>query len=1191
MQIPRQTLAPLNVNGAPLSYDTYSAALQSTGGGGRAEGSPRASKHLQVSRNGHHPYKHDTLQPSSSSSPSTAAVHARTVGEQQGDHSGKAHLSLSVGVSLHTDAVLASSDEHVGVNSRTPHVPAPHDNIASSALATCAAPSPHSTRRIEIADVNPQPSVMGATHVSEVAAHSPPSNKPNAPSRRSSIARLREQVKAQQKGKEAAQPANATALTLVCDSNAAATALQGAAVQRGESIEQQLLYSYRPALPSTCLTSSPSPTSAEVTTLNRRGVTAEALAMPATLSVGTAKVLPNGLRSPSAITDVGAAPLDYSELDNEATGLVNNVSPSLHHHEQQQQRSASLSKRRTADVARGQVGCASQANAPFQALQFLSLAPTNTIASPPLSSRSGEPHHLHSPHQRHNLRAGGEEGGNASFLPDSGKDREFYDAAPLRTRSAHTAKAVADSNPIISSSVVSDCNLPSLVVCPFASMACCAEGTHRSVELHKGSTLHQHLMAVTNYLQWMRGRQQELEQLVCGLQLQVHTQALTLRKAREELVRVQQRPAANPSVLISSQRSMLNSCLDFVSTAASGSKAQYPHDACKALPRDVSIREPLVMDYEDGDGVGRDAREDYAGSDSRARCARPSHGTQTQRGGSDRNGIRLYARQLRMRASAGQQQPDMANAQSSTSISPIPVRCEQRLVASAGTATANQTKTAAGVQRRGGKMQPAILGQPKQREERQGITNCDAHALSGTPQRCRLHRNSLEDVSGVSGDGQVQGNADGAKGERFRTTSSVPRLSGADTATERGGSLVRHGKSLASSYMHYYSYPRQQPGAAGSAEVSGMSNVPPYQPPNESMSPISSASLDLNDHEDDTDAGHMRQQLFDLTATEISVPPRADEIYFTCRVDQPGADAEGKADLQTSPAASPRSAPSLVSVTYRPSELARTDGGNASEAVSFTGRVASTRGGASPLDARNPQVHAGNTSVPLLAGGVRLAASLQRPTLVRKSDIAPLTPAVRNCVDEHKVVLPTVTPPSLTALAGVSAPSATSNIPSKSDVGQKRHITVPTLSGINLDAPPSHLGVRTSLVVAAPSGSLSVNHSGVHASYDGISMAAPLLKPVVKRSSASMHNPVHMYGYRNDNNTIEGRRSGFVRSADYLPDVPGKSGRHRSRSKTRRSTAMRLPSHATSILSPQETADQGVVVPRLGLSPWRDLEV
>ncbi|CAG9573138.1 conserved hypothetical protein [Leishmania major strain Friedlin] len=1207
----RQALAPLGVNGASISHDTASVAPHSTSDGGGScttravagitDGGADVSKHLEFAKHGHHSQKHNQRRPPSSSSASKASALVQTIREHQVSHARETHVPVLDSISPHTDAARASTEEHVGISCRTAHAPAPHDITASPVAATSATPSPHSARGTKVVDINPHPSVAAAVMVA--AAHPPLSNKLNAPSRRSSMARLRQQVKAQLKGVEVAEPADDTSPASACDSDAVAAALRNGAAQGGETEEQLSLYSHQPALPSTLLAFS---TSAEVASLKGSGMVTEALAMPAVPSVGAAKVLPHGLRSPSAITDVGAAPLDYSELGTEESEPVSNVSPARYYYQQQQKRSASLHKQRTDSVPSSHIGGALQPNTPFHALQFGSCAPANSVGSPPLLCPSEEPPHLHSLHQCHGLRLDSEEGADASFRQGSRASRESINTVTLRSRPARTTKAAAGGRSSTSSPAVSDCELPSLIVCPFALMGCCAEGAHRIADLHKGTTLHHHLMAVTTCVQRMRGRQQELERLVRGLQQQVHKQALMLREARE-VERARQRPAASPSVLISSRGSSMDGCLCPASTPAGGTNALNSCKDRKALPRDVSIREPLVAEYGIGDEddvrAGKHASEIDAGGDSPGRRAQPPRGTQMQRGGShsvrrsdgDRDGARVYARQLRMRTAAGQQRLHLVDAPSSASVSLTPVWCGLRSLASAGTATAAQKTTAAEVQGLGEKMRRATAVQQKQQEQQQGSANGGEQAPSCTPKQNNLHRDGIEDLSTVSGDG-LGDDDDSVQGKRCMTTLSAPRLSGADIGTESGCSPTRHGRCAAAPYVHYGAYPRQQPGAGGSTEVSGMSNVPPYQVPNESVSPIRSASLDLDDHEDDTDAGAMCQQLLNLTSTEIPVATRAEESCITGRTGQPGARAKWTTDPQLSPAASPRSAPSLVSVTYRPSELACAEGSDDEGAVHLTGRVSPTRGGsASAVAAANRQVRADDASRRLLLDSVRLAAPLQRPTLVRKSDVVRPPPTARDGADGSKTVLPLLTPPSLATLADASVAAAATSILSKSDVQRPRQMSAPEsggtrgpLSGINFDAPSSALPVRASLLVASASGGFIVNHSSVHASYNGTSEATPLPEPVSKRSSASKNHLVHAHSYRVDKDATGEHCGALAGSASYALGGPCKSGGRRSGSQTRRGAAMRRPLHVTSVLSPQEAVDQGVAVHPLGLPPRRE---
>ncbi|KAG5480703.1 hypothetical protein CUR178_05838 [Leishmania enriettii] len=1184
MQMPRQPLPPLHANGSWMSHGTPSVALCSAGGGesshptstmaGITDGGTRAWKQPADIRHGHHRHAHDKLQPASSSPPSLPTADVQPARDEPWTHAVKAHLPVLGGTASRTDAALTSYEENVAGVGGTPNVLVPQSSIASPASATSATPSPPSARHTEIPDASPLPSVAAASCVSQAAAgvaetHLPPSDKLNAPLRDSSMARRRPQVKAQQKGVEAAAPSHASAPTSPYGPDAVAAALLNARPKEKGTSGQHPLYSYRPALPSTNLVSSPSP-------------------MPAALSVGAAKVLPNGLRSPSAITDVGAAPLDYSGRSSVEMGLANNVSPTRHRHHQQQKHFAAQPEQRAGNVSRSHVGGSTQTNAPFHALQFMALAGTNPIASPPLSSRSEAPHCQHHPHHCLDPRLDG----NFVRAREKGK---AGGAVPGGCRPARTTKAFAGGRLTISSPTASDCELQLLTVCPFALVGCCAEGIHRSADLHSGSTLHHHLMAVTKYVQRMRRRQRELEQLVHGLLLQLNTQAGRGRGVSEEVKRASQRHTAGRSLLISSQESLLGNRAGPTLALAGDSKA---------LPRDVSICEPLATDYdmnsEDVDGAGRNTSRGYAGGSSHGSRGGPTHGTRRQRsasqsvrgGDGDRDGAGMFARQLRMRTSAGQQMLDVINAPSSTSVSPAPTQLGPRAVKSAARATTTHKMTAVGVHGRGEMMRCAASPQKRQQEQRRGRTNREG-ALSSTPLPNRLHSDALENVLCVSADGQVEGN-DGTAKKCAMATSSVWRPLDADGSAESGGPPTRLGRPAASPLLYRGAYAPQQPGAGGSTEVSGMSNVPPYQIPNESVSPISSASLDLDDHEDDTDAGAMRQQLLNLTPTEIPVAVKADENYLTGGTDQSGAHVARKADLQASPGASPRSAPSLVSVTYRPSELARAEGDDAEGTMRFTdgGALARTE---SAQDVKNRPPQTNSAPAPLLVEGLRVAAPLQRPTLVRKSDVVLLPPAKRSGADWNQVAPRPETPPSITFLARLPSAAATSSIFSNSDVKRSRRMSAPEsdstrvpLSRINPNASSSPLSLRTPPTGASTSGGSRVHCNGVHASCNGIFLAAPLRESAVKRSPVSKLHPAHAHSCRVDSDETRAHVGGVTGSVDNMLSVPGKSVGRRNGSQTRREAALRRPQRATRVLSLQEAAGQVAATHLLGLHPRQE---
>ncbi|GET88128.1 hypothetical protein, conserved [Leishmania tarentolae] len=1218
MQMVRQPLAQRDTNGTWISHDTPSAApyrISSGGGSCTTSGvvsimdtSAGVSKQLEFVRVGHHHLKQDKHEPLSSSLPSKAPVRMRTIREQQREVARQMHASVLDNISPPTDAGRSSPEEHVKLNGSAAYIPAQDDIVASPVEDGPATPAPHSASGTESVDINPHPSVTAASGKSGVivrvaGAHSPPSNKLNTPSRLSLMKRLPQQVKTQPKDVEVAEPSVDVSQASAYDCDAVAAALQNRVAYAQAIREPPSVYRHQPASPCSHLVCS---TSAEVASLNESGTVIEGLVMPALLSVGAAKVLPNGLQSPSAITDVGAAPLDYSGLGKEESEPVSNVSPARrydhHHHQQQQRRSASFINPQTEGVHSSHIGGALQPNAPFHVLQFVSCASTSPVTSPPLLSRREEPHHLHSPRECHRLRVDSDEGADANFRPGGSANRESDGVVAVRGRAAHTTKDVVGGRSSTSSPLISDCELPSLIVCPFALMGCCAEGTHRSADLHKGSTLHHHLMGITKYVQRMHARQQELEQLVHGLQQQVHRQARMLREAREK-ERARQCPSVSPSMLASLRGASLDSCLHPTHSSASETNAQNEHEGRKALPRDVSIREPPAAEYgigdEDGNSVGKNAGEDCTTGDSPGRRVRPPHGTRIQRGG--RHGVRsgaghrdsagLYARQLRMQTSAGQQQPDMVGGPSSTSLSMTRAQRRLRSMASAATSIEAQTTTAAEAHAPGEKMRYAASVQQKQREQHQGSTSRGEKAPSCAPQRI-LHSDAIDDLSCVSGDEQ-SGDDGSVQGKRFTETSSAPQLSAADIGTGSPYSPARHNRSAVSPYVHCGAYSRLQPGAGGSTEVSGMSNVPPYQLPNESMSPIRSASLDLDDHEDDTDAGAMHQQLLNLTSAEMPVPTTAGTSCITDSTRKPAVGTKRKTDRQVSPAASPRSAPSLVSMTYRPSELACAEASDGAGAMDLADRSPPKRGNASVVDAANRHANTSDAPKPFSVDVMRLAAPLQRPTLVRKSDIGLPTPTLRNGTDRSKTPLPPVTPPFLATLAAASGGTAATSTLSQSDVQRPRQRSAPEgggtrgpFSGTNFDAASSTLSAA-SLLVAAASGVPSVHPRSVHASYNGISPATPLLEPVSRRSSGRKNQLVHAHSYRLDKDAT-GKRSGIVAgNVDYALGGSGKSGGRRSRLQEHRRTGILCPLHATSVLSPQEAVHKGVVVHHLGLPPRR----
>ncbi|KAG5479989.1 hypothetical protein LSCM1_06408 [Leishmania martiniquensis] len=1207
-----RSLPPLDANGSSLSHGAPSAALRRTGSGDGGsttsamaaiigDGARVSGRPTEV-RHSHHSRSHSKPRPASSSPPRPPATDVRPVGEEHGNRAVRARPTIVGGAASRTKAALGACEEHVGDIFRAVHAPAPHNSTASPALATCLMPSTL-PRRAEISDAPPHLSVAAAsfaptTTVKVSERHLTPADKMNAGLRRSSMARLRTRMKVSQKESEAAVPSDPITPTTPCESDATA-AEPPHSTPHGKIAEEQAPCSDRSTPPSVVLARSPSPPPAEVASLMGSGVIAEKLTTPATLSVGAAKVLPHGLQSPSAITDLGAVPLDYSGLSSVEMGLGNHVSPTRHPHPQLKL-SASLAGQQADQMASSHAGSLTQTNAPFHALQFMAVVATDPIAPPPLSSRSEEPPPPRDPHQCHDLRVYG------NFVPGSETDNEAGDGVPVRCQPARPTNGAAGGRSIISSPTAGDCELQSLIVCPFALAGCCVEGAHRIADLHRGSTLHHHLMAVTKHVQRMRRRQQELEQLVLGLQQQLHAQALMRREAGETLEPAQQRLTDSSCVPFSSQGPLLGRRGDLVLASASESNRRGVEADIKALPRDVSICERLVANYgmnnEDVDSAVRNACRDHAGGGSRGCRTGPAYGSRRQRsaspsicgGGDGRDRVGTFALQLRLLTSAGQEKLDVRSALSRTSGSPARVQHGRRSVPSAMPTTTTHKATVLGVQGRRGRMRCASAPKQKQQEQRRGSTKRE-DALRCALQPHDLHSDALEHVACSAVDGQDRGNAHkGAPTRRVAGAFSALSPSTVECSAESVDSPSRPSRSAMSPHVCYGACPSQQPGAGGSTEVSGMSNVPPYQIPNESMSPISSASLDLDDHEDDTDAGVMRQQLMSLAPMEVPVTIRADEGSLTDCTDQTGAHVMHKLGLQASPGASPRSAPSLVSVTYRPSELAQAKGGDAKGAAYFTDRLTLTSH-ASASVVKDRQVQPKVAAAPPFVGSLRIAAPLQRPMLVRKSDVAPPPPPNRGGADQSHVHLPPVMSPPTTFLAPAFPITDTSSILSRSDAKRPRQMSAPQsdharvpLSRINPNASSSPLSRKSPLAVAAASGGSRTYCKGIHASCLDAFTATPLRESAAERCVVSKQPSIHAHSCRIDGDEAGEHTCGFAGSVEYALGVPRKSVRRGRGSQTRPDAAVRLPSHATSVLSPEEAADQGAALHHFGLPPRRE---
>lgn len=906
----------------------------------------------------------------------------------------------------------------------------------------------------------------------------------------------------------------------------------GARVEKGVP-----LYSYRPALPASSL-----PSSATVTV---------ALAV----SAGTDKVLPNGLRSPSAITDLDAMQLDDTGLstDSSASARVNSsgtlgaardreaassiTRPSrpvwLQPREKMREGHEAGDEAAPPDSDGGSAfagSATSQGNAPFRALQFVPPSPTDPIASPPLSGRDGPP--LDVPTQ-----------------PSRGASAEQKRRAPT---AEFAAAPEAASSPVTGSKD----ELPSLMVCPLALVGCCPTGTHRGNELYSGVVQHQHLLAMVKCVQRMRGRQQELEQRVLGLQEQLSGQAAALRETQQALRRALQRSHGCPSTTESTAVSESDDEHDNVERREGGSKA---------LPRDVSIREPHCADY------------DFDMGDAAAAAT------------AEHRASGMYARQLRRRTAT-------AAAAATEATSPAP-----RSSAASAAPAADVSRSGNGKQLPSGSRGSAS-STPTDARGTRPVASAQLLRRQAAPQRAAAVKRvtvstdnewkSGRQVGAVAGGDALSVSADAGQRvtgsaasahpprlddhKRLPPSPTASRLHGGSSTepagTDSRSSSVRCGGS--GRHRRLVS-PHPRPGACGSTEVSGMSSVPPYQPPNESMSPISSASLDLNDHEDDTDDGAMHRQLLCLTPSGRPVA-LALQTYRA-----PATQLRALAEGGVAAVASARSVPSLVSVTFRPSELAQAQ----RAAMMVAGPSTRTPECESPLPAprlclaQELEECGARTAAPasVVQDGVRLAAPLQRPTVVSKRDVVPVAapPPGRLTSSEVSgvVLLPRAVATAAlchAAAAGTAADAcATRGILDRSHAKRPRRISAPDSDGRRV--PLSGICLDTSST-ASPLG-------GPDAA------AVPLL--------ASVTAPTHAHSYHGDDGAADadapGRRIAEGEEAAEKANVTAAPRvRRRSGSKTRRdNAAAHRPAHATSLLSTHEAREQGVAVRPLGLPPRR----
>lgn len=355
---------------------------------------------------------------------------------------------------------------------------------------------------------------------------------------------------------------------------------------------------------------------------------------------------------------------------------------------------------------------------------------------------------------------------------------------------------------------------------------------------------------------------------------------------------------------------------------------------------------------------------------------------------------------------------------------------------------------------------------PEQRDN--GCYGCDTKATASAGTACGATTVTTTAAAAVSTHMQPRSSSAETHTCRSETSAGARRGSsgGQDTAGTRRNSQRKEkaNPAVAAATRHNtyvgpsaYLYDIQR-GACGSTEVSGMSNVPSYQLPNESVSTISSASSDLDDREDDTEVGEMQQQLLCLSAEAATAVEslsrnaaaadadkteknnnynyninsnRDDEILY----DEKQVATRGQRSHHAAEAHSARSTPSLASTTYRPSQLAHVSvvplnsdlllsevtAGTVSPSSSASDRAAGrdraqvgsvnvAREGAAP----QPDV------VTAAPEGVRHAVPLQRPTLIRKADVVPLD----KLHSKTPLILPRTTTPNPNAATTTAAAAA-----------------------------------------------------------------------------------------------------------------------------------------------------------------------
>ncbi|KPI88787.1 hypothetical protein ABL78_2102 [Leptomonas seymouri] len=1028
-----------------------------------------------------------------------------------------------------------------------------------------------------------------ASHV--VFVQPPSSAKPQIPSRRTSMARLRKQQRQLKSAIEKEDAMDAPAASVPISE----TDLNG--IPSITSLRHGLqIFSYRPSL--ACPNSNSMWPAAE----GDRDVPEapdqladERSKNETGCAPGSARILPRGLRSPSGGTELSAAPEESAD-DNTSEDFSDTYNG---HHDSggytafQPRRSraprvsievaASLPSHDTLQSIKNGPAAAAmppESNATFHALQFLSPPRHDRFLLPLLSGRS----------QLGNEDSRSDTDGGDAVGSDSGKPTR----TSQRSEERHRVQSILMS-PRAQRSADADANVEDddeLIVCPFALFGCCPRGTHTAVEVQQNAMLHYHLVAVAGCLRRTKARQQQLEHNIILLQNQMHTQASALHKTREQLEHFkrlcrrerkreatlqknspvwvleqqQQRPVSRRAgdmrrsvddegvcaSLTAADASLSNNTVESAKVADDP-----PHERCggathKSFPGDVSLHEPQVTDY------GIDEEEEdicVTGVDDDAPI-------ENQR----EAGEGTYARQLRQRTHSAKQLY-------------------------------------------------ALRDSPE--EKGRGSEGKHCHVESAAPEAASIEALRSSETRAVSAQPRARNSKSELRQWTCKCSSAAVSMKGTRKDVKRCPSAATPTKS---SYCIGPPSPYDvQHGAGGSTEVSGMSNVPPYQLPSESVSTICSASFDLDDHEDDTDVGEMRQQLLHL-ATGAAKSPLS-----------PASTGESKEAIKTEKHQqrpnegcrtvdehSARSIPSLVSNTYRPSQLAhapavppavsRAEG--AAESAPMT--APSLPLAAAHSDHRRVEGEEVDTAVGHEQGllpveeavictagdSVRLAAPLQRPTLIRKGDVMQDKERSKAPMIAPSAIIHTTTV-ALTASHRDSAarPTPTAGIMSKAGALQPRRLSELDSDGARVKATVINEVVTCEKGTAAPKRNSVIATQrapgdGAAVQADGSSLGSPQsTSPVLFKSRSRRHSsfnsgtwqsvahPHSSHVEENSNDYLESHSTLAVprKRSTSRPEKEGSSKRS-SLSRSRRgsaTSATRRPQHATSLLSTKEAVELG----------------